>query len=53
MRAPSVVENREYPFPADVIANETGALDPNLGIMAKISYLIEVLCLGGNYELVY
>ena len=31
----------------------TGAMDPNLGVMAKVSSLIEVLSLGGSYELVY
>ena len=28
-------------------------MDPNLGLMAKVSSLIEVLRLGGSYELVY
>ena len=28
-------------------------MDPNLGVMAKVSSLIEVLRLGGSYELVY
>ena len=32
--------------------DETGALDPNLGMLAKTSSLIEVLRLGGTYELV-
>ena len=53
MRAPLVVKDREYPFSEDVIVDETGALDPNLGVMAKVSSLIEVLRLGGSYELVY
>ena len=53
MGAPLVVRDREYPFSEDVIVNETGAVDPNLGIMAKASYLIDVLRLGGSYELVY
>ena len=44
---------REYPFSQDVIVDETGAVDPNLGVMAKVSSLIEVLRLGGSYELVY
>ena len=52
MRAPLVVRNREYPISEDVIVDETGAVDPNLGVMAKVSSLIEVLHLGGNYELV-
>ena len=52
-RAPLVVRDREYPFSEDVIVDETGAVDPNLGVMAKVSSLIEVLRLGGSYELVY
>ena len=42
MRAPSVVRDREYPFSEDVIVDETGAVDPNLGVMAEVSSLIEV-----------
>ena len=53
MRASLVVRDRGYPFSEDVIADKTGAVDPNLGVMAKVSSLIEVLCLGGSYELVY
>ena len=47
MRARLVVRDREYPFSEDVI------VDPNLGVMAKVSSIIEVLRLGGSYELVY
>ena len=53
MRAPLVVRDRDYPFSEDVIVDETGAVDPDLGVMAKVSSLIEVLRLGGCYELVY
>ena len=53
MRAPLVVRDREYPFSEDVIVVETGAVNPNLGVMAKVSSLIEVLRLGGDFELVY
>ena len=53
MRAPLVVRDREYPFLEDVIVDESGAVDPTLGVMAKGSSLIEVLRLGGSYELVY
>ena len=52
-RAPLVVREREYPFSGDVIVNETSAVDPNLGVMVKVSSLIEVLRLGGSYELFY
>ena len=48
-----VVRDREYPFSEDAIVDETGAVDPNLGVMAKVSCLMEVLRLGGSYELVY
>ena len=48
MRAPLVVKAREYPFSEDVIVDETGAVDPNLGLMAKVSSLIVVLRLGGS-----
>ena len=53
MRAPLVVRDREYPFSENVIVDESGAMDPTLGVMAKVSSLIEVLRLGGSYELVY
>ena len=53
MRAPLVVRDREYPFSEDVIVDETGAVDPNLGVMAKVSSLIAVLRLSGSFELVY
>ena len=53
MRAPLVVRDREYPFSEDVIVDETGVVDPNLGVMEKVSSLIEVLRLGGSYELDY
>ena len=53
MKAPLVVRDREYPFSEDVINDETGAVDPNLGVMAKVSSLIEVLRRGGSYELIY
>ena len=53
MRAPLVMRDREYPFSEDVIVDATGAVDPNLGVIANVSSLIEVLRLGGSYELVY
>ena len=53
MRAPLVVRDRDYPFSEDVIVDETNAVDPNLGVMAIVSSLIEVLRMGGSYELVY
>ena len=53
MTAPLVVRDREYPFSEDVLVDETSAVDPNPGVLAKVSSLIEVLRLGGSYELVY
>ena len=53
MTAPLVVRDREYPFSDDVIVHETGAVDMNLGVMAKVSSFYDVLRLGGSYELMY
>ena len=52
MRALLVVREREYPFSEDFFVDKIGAVDPNLGVMAKVSSLIEVLRPGGSYELV-
>ena len=52
LRAPLVVRDKEYPFSEDVIVDET-MVDPNFRVMAKVSSFIEVLRLGGSYELVY
>ena len=51
-RAALVVRDREHSFAEDVMINETGAVDHNLGIMAKVSSLTETLRLGGSCELV-
>ena len=53
MRAPLIVRDRQYQFSEDVIVDETGAVDPNLGVMAMVSSLIELPRLSGSYELVY
>ena len=53
MRAPVVVRDREYPLSEDVIVDETGAVDPHLRVMAKVSSLNAVLRLGGINELLY
>ena len=53
MRAPLVVRDREYPIFQYVFVDESGAVDPNHRIMAKVSSLIEELHLDGNYELLY
>ena len=36
MRAPLVARDRQYSFSEDVFVDETGAVDPILGIMAKV-----------------
>ena len=53
MRSPLVVRDSEYPFTDDVFVDKTAAAEPNLGVMAKVSSLIEVLRLGRSYKLVY
>ena len=52
-RGPLVLRDREYPFAEDLIVDEFGAPDATLPVLAKVSSLIEVLRLGGPYELVY
>ena len=52
LRGPLVVRDREYLFAEDLIVDESGALDATLPVVAKVSSLIEVLRLGGEYELV-
>ena len=48
-----VFRDREYPFAEDLIVDDSGAPDATLPVLAKVSSLIEVLRLGGYYELVY
>ena len=52
MRAPLVVRDRSTHFLKTSCLTKTGSVDPNLGVMAIVSSLIEVLRLGGSYELV-
>ena len=52
LRGPLVVRDREYPFAEDLIVDEFGAADATLPVVAKVSSLIEILRLGGPYELV-
>ena len=52
LRAPLVVRDREYPFREDLIPDASGNSDPQLPVLAKISSLVDVLQLGGSYELV-
>ena len=52
LRGSLVVLDREYPVAEDLIVDDSGALDATLPVVAKVSSLIEVLRLGGPYELV-
>ena len=52
MWAPLVVRDREYPFREDLILDASGNTDPQLLVLAKDSSLVDVLQLGGRYELV-
>ena len=52
LRAPLVVRDREYPFREGLIPNASGNTDPQLPMLAKVSSLIDVIQLGGSYELV-
>ena len=53
LRGLLVVRDREYPFAEDVTVDESGAPDTILPVVAKMSSLIEVLPLGGPYDLVH
>ena len=53
IRGPLVIGDREYPFAEDLIVDESGAPDATLPFLAKVSSWIEVLRLGGPYELIY
>ena len=48
LSAPQVVKDREYPF-----SDSSGSVDVSLPVLAKVSALVEVLRLGGSYELVH
>ena len=52
LRGPLVVRDREYPFAEDLIVDESGAPAATLPVVAKVSSPIEILRLGGPYELV-
>ena len=52
LRAPLVVRDREYPFREELIPDASANADPQLPALAKVSSLVDVLQLGGSYELV-
>ena len=49
---PLVARDRENPFAEDLIADEAGVVDPQLPILTKVSCLVDVLRMGGSYELI-
>ena len=53
LRGPLVIRNREYPFAEDLIVDDSGVPDTILPDLGKVSSLVEVLRLGGSYELVH
>ena len=52
LRAPLVVRDTEYPFREDLIPDASGNTDPQLPVLAKVSSFVDVLQLGGSYEVV-
>ena len=52
LRAPLLVPDREYPYREDLIPDASGNTDPQFPVLAKVSSLVDVLQLGGSYELV-
>ena len=50
---PLVIRDRECLLTGDLIVDDSGAPDVTLPVLGKVSSLIEVLRLGGPYELVY
>ena len=53
LKGPLVARDREYPFAEDLIADSSGTVDASLPVLAKVSSLVEVMRLGGSYELVH
>ena len=47
------MRDREYLFSEDLTVDSSGAVDVSFSVLAKVSALIEPLCLGGSYELVH
>ena len=52
LRASRVVRDREHPFREDWIPDSSGNTDAQLPVLAKVSSLVDVLQVGGSYELV-
>ena len=52
LRSPLVVRDREFPFREDLIPDASRNTDLQLPVVAKVSSPVDVLQLGGSYELV-
>ena len=50
--SPFVVRDREHPLAEDLITDETGVIDPQLPVLAKLSCLVDAMKMGGSYGLV-
>ena len=53
LRGLLVIRDRENPFAEDLIVDDSGAPYAKLPVLAKVSSLVEVLHLGGSYELLH
>ena len=51
-KGPFVVRDRELPFAEDLITDEAGVVDPQLPVLTKVLWLVDVMRLGGIYELI-
>ena len=51
-KGPLVVRGREHPFAEDLIIDEAGVIDPQLPVLATVSYLVDAMKMGGSYGLV-
>ena len=51
-KGPLVVRDREHPFVEDLITDESGVIDPQLPVLAKVSCLVDAMKMGGSYGLV-
>ena len=51
-KSPLVIRDREHPLAEDLITDEGGVVDPQLPLLTKVSCLVDVLKMGGSYELI-
>ena len=52
LRSPVVVRDRQYQFREDLMPDASRNFDPQVSPLVKVSSLVDVLQLGGSYELV-